>query len=93
MIEVNNRKMHHSTLVAENIAVRCIGMVDYIIEKVRNCLEVNNLGDMIEQALVPLLEHLRSPRPHDLDNEIIDLLNNLVFRRKSRQKLKKNSLQ
>lgn len=82
LVEVVNRKIQLTTLVAENMAVRCIGMIDFIIEKVQLFLEVNNLGDMVEQALVPLFNHLKNTNHHDLDNEIIDVLNNLVSRRK-----------
>lgn len=90
--QVVNRKLVHTTLAAENMAVRCIGMIDYIIEKVQNFLELNNLGDMIEKALIPLFDHLKLERTSDLDNEIIDILNNLVSRRKSRFNLWKKSV-
>jgi hypothetical protein len=84
LVEVIKRKLLHTTLAAENMAVRCIGMIDFIIEKVQTLLEINHLGDLIEKALIPLFEHLKLSKPDDMDNEIIDVLNNLVHKRKSR---------
>ena len=76
--------MNNTTLAAENIAVKSINMIDTIIEKVKYFLEQNNLGDSIEKVLIPLLSRLKEKRHHDLDNEIIEVLTNLIIRRSSR---------
>lgn len=84
LVEVINRKLNNTTLAAENIAVKAINMIDTIIEKVNPFLEENHLGDTIEKALIPLFSKLKDKRPHDLDNEIIEVLTNLITRRKSK---------
>lgn len=83
LVDVVNRKLLHTTIAAENIATKSLGMIDYVIEKTRAFLELEHFGDSIEASLIPLFEHLKKPQLHDLDNEIIDILNNLMARRKS----------
>jgi hypothetical protein len=82
LAQIVARKMITCSMQAENYAIRCLGLADLILEKAEPWLEEDNLGDKLERALIPALSCLKSETKSDIDIDIVELLNQIIVKRK-----------
>ena len=81
---VIQKKLTTKLMADENYGIRCLGLIDIVIDKCERWLEESNLGDKLENALIPVFDLLLKEDKGEMDTDIIELLNQVIIKRKSR---------